>query len=121
KSTCLWQIALTAVESMNDGGPIPLFVPLAEWEDPEQSALQFLHEHFVRQHGPSNYYAQAFETHITSGAFLLLLDGLNEVPGRAARFRESVGSKAADQSEKPRQTAAKMMESFSHAASDVRE
>lgn len=121
KSMCLSQIALQAAAEVANGGPLPFFVPLADWEDVNQPAEAFLRDQFVKQHGPDNHYARGFEAHMRRGEFLLLLDGLNEVPGRAARQRDQVRVRGSDLQQHPHRTAAEVMESFGRTATDPRE
>jgi len=94
KSTCLIELArrqLRLAESALVAGqgdtrtqiaPLPLYVSLSRWEQPGQSATAFLQTQLAERLGPGNFLARDFENQLAGGRFLLLLDGLNEIPHR---------------------------------------
>lgn len=87
KSTCLQKIALEALESVDGGGPIPVYISLAGWTNKQEPAGSFIRRQFVARYGPNNKFSREFDSALHEGRFLLLLDGLNELPGRSTRNR----------------------------------
>jgi hypothetical protein len=87
KSTLVMELARRALDraaSDPDGAasPLPLYVSLSGWRDKHQSARSYLQEAVEERLGPGNLFARDFENQLARGRFLLLLDGLNEMPGR---------------------------------------
>jgi HEAT repeats/NACHT domain len=84
KSTCLRQLALATLNQVESGSTtrMPLLVSLSEWQDPAMGARAFLRDRLESLVGPASYYVVNFETLLASGRFVLLLDGLNEMPER---------------------------------------
>jgi len=96
KTTCLQRLTLDVLESASawlkneeskpsglDGNypQLPLYVSLSEWRQGTR-ALEFLRTQLQDLLGPENYYVIHFETLLADGSFILILDGLNELPGR---------------------------------------
>jgi HEAT repeat protein len=116
KSTCLQRLALEELEraavwlenhrnGLTEGaepfGLLPLYVTLSEWQ-PGIRALDFLRAQLQKLVGPENYYVNHFETLLADGAFILLLDGLNELPGRRPSGGEGRHEQSAEQMDTPR-------------------
>jgi HEAT repeat protein len=70
------------------GQRIPLYVSLSEWEDPRLRAFDFLLGQLTELVGSRNYLVRNFEDLLVDGRFLLLCDGLNELPGRSSNSHE---------------------------------
>ena len=69
-------------ESENTGLRLPLYASLSNWQL-GVNAEDFLRSQLERlAGGPENYYVSNFRRLLADGHFLLLLDGLNELPGR---------------------------------------
>lgn len=90
KSTCLHHLTQTLIDRLqqDEAAPIPLFVSLAEWRDRSLLAEDFLRERLESLVGSTNYYVDNFDRLLVAGRFVLLLDGLNEMPERKANDRE---------------------------------
>lgn len=93
KSTCLRHLALTRLhalpaETAEPAEQLPLYVPLSEWPADGSTAVEFLRARLESLLGPTNYYVGNFHDLLSQGAFLLLLDGLNEMPGRRPSRQE---------------------------------
>ena len=94
KSTCLIELArrqLRLAESALVAGPdgrrtesvpLPLYVSLSRWDQSGQPAIAFLQTQLAERLGPGNFLVRDFESQLAGGHFLLLLDGLNEIPHR---------------------------------------
>ena len=91
KTTCLLYLALKCIADYRQqpSGALPLYVPLANWHDRRMSALDFLKSSFDRIAGPNNILTKEFESMLLNGAFLVILDGLNEMPGRRYYHHET--------------------------------
>ena len=114
KTTLLQWLALNELERAETGiknagsGPsggknldirLPLYASLSDWQ-PGVKPLDFLSSQVRKLVGPENYYFNHFETLLNSGLFVLLLDGLNELPGRKASSGEGRHEQAPEQADK---------------------
>ncbi|HEV2781194.1 MAG TPA: HEAT repeat domain-containing protein, partial [Actinophytocola sp.] len=72
----------------SDSLSIPFYVPLSDWQDTDMSAESFLRAHLESLLSPANYLVRNFDRLVAAGRFLLVLDGLNELPGRKAHRQE---------------------------------
>ena len=99
KSTCLQHLVFTELDRLDalvaggrpgDDEPplIPLYVTLSDWHDTGLNAEEFLRGQVESLVTPSNFFAHSFDTLLAAGRFLLVLDGLNELPDRKANRRE---------------------------------
>ena len=86
KSTCLKYLALKQIEKIKKGqrAPVPLFINLGEWKDKRMTAVDFFRSELSKQVSVNNYIYVNIEEMLARGEFLLLLDGLNEIPGRVS-------------------------------------
>jgi HEAT repeat protein len=100
KSTCLRQLAFAELERIAAAGlslaelearqeRLPLYASLSDWKDPNVEATQFLRQQVAKvTGGEASYFYRRFPNLLAEGRFLLLLDGLNELPGRRVSSRE---------------------------------
>lgn len=97
KSTLLQQMAALELERLShlmdapdaDVAPVvPLYVSLSEWKSPSMGAVEFLQLALRELVGSGSYLVANFDTLLAGGRFLLLLDGLNELPRRRIQPRE---------------------------------
>jgi HEAT repeat protein len=130
KTTCLQRLALDVLEQAaawqegrddisaalaREHPPLPLYASLSQWRQGVE-ASDFLQGQLRNLLGPENYYAVHFEDLLAHGHFILLLDGLNELPGR----RRSPNEGRHEQREEPGHAASRMPE-MSAASIDRRE
>lgn len=98
KTTCLQRLTLDVLERAStwlenkestssrlegDYPKLPLYASLSQWQQGTR-ALEFLRTQLQNLLGPENYYVIHFEALLADGCFILMLDGLNELPGRRA-------------------------------------
>lgn len=79
KTTLLRMVALQAAHDRTDnplGKPLPLWINLAEWED-NTNFVRFLESYWTLE--------GRLMRRLETGGVLLLLDGLNEIPGNATK------------------------------------
>jgi hypothetical protein len=105
KSTCLQQLVLTELDRLEqalvaerpnspDRDPafatstIPFYVSLSDWQDTALSADDFLRSQLESLLTSANYLVRNFDSLVAAGRFLLVMDGLNELPGRKAHRQE---------------------------------
>lgn len=96
KTTCLLRLARDVLErasawlenqghvssALADDHPqLPLYVSLSQWRQGAE-ASEFLQAQLQNLLDPENYYVSHFQDLLAHGHFILLLDGLNELPGR---------------------------------------
>ncbi|HEY9664260.1 MAG TPA: NACHT domain-containing protein, partial [Allocoleopsis sp.] len=86
KSTALIRLLLedaeAATQSVDSRSPIPILVELRYWSESVIDRIQS----FIHQHDPTlDLDRSALNTLLRQGRFLLLIDGLNELPSEAAR------------------------------------
>jgi HEAT repeat protein len=84
KSTCLHYLVTELISKYRSGASelLPIFVTLSEWRDRRVSALDFLRSSFNKLAGSSNYLTKEFDNFLAQGKFLVIFDGLNEMPDR---------------------------------------
>ena len=78
---------------------------MSDWVDASMPALEFLRSRLAALVGSANYFVHHFESLVTSGRFLFLLDGLNELPGRHASAAEGRHEQSPGQHDQPRDLA----------------
>ena len=97
KSTLLQQMTVLELERLcrvmetpdADASPVvPLYVSLSDWQRSSMGALEFLQSALQELVGSGSYLAANFDTLLAGGRFMLLLDGLNELPRRKIQPRE---------------------------------
>ena len=91
KTTCLNYLTLSLIQQYRNHTStfIPLYVSLSRWQDSRIDALTFLKDSFSSIAGPHSALTQQFESRLSTGQMIVILDGLNEMPGR--RFSSSDG------------------------------
>jgi len=84
KTTCLQYLTQKLIDDYrkDSSGFIPFYARLSEWKDYRMSAIEFLRKSFEKLSGSTSYLAQEFESLLSRGDLLIILDGLNEMPGR---------------------------------------
>jgi HEAT repeat protein len=89
KSTVMRYVAQSVAEAClrKPSTVLPLLIPLSEYEDKRQRAEDFLKEHFRRIAGSASPLLPYFEDYLRRGRFLVLLDGLDQMPGRSFEHR----------------------------------
>lgn len=102
KTTCLQRLTLDVLENASawlsvkesasssadgDYPQLPLYASLSQWQQGTR-AIEFLRTQLQNLLGPENYYVIHFEALLADGRFILILDGLNELPGRRANPSE---------------------------------
>jgi HEAT repeat protein len=92
------RIAAAGTDRVSEIGPLPLYVPLSDWADrnPKVKAVDFLQHYLTSLLGETNYFSHRFKDLLANGRFLLLLDGLNELPARRASTREGRHERVGD-------------------------
>lgn len=84
KTTCLQYLTQKLIAGYREDSSrlIPFYVRLSEWKDHRTSAIEFLRIGFEKLAGSTSYLAKEFESLLSRGDLLIILDGLNEMPGR---------------------------------------
>ena len=84
KTTCLQYLTLRMISEYREGTSnlLPMYVRLSDWKERRTSALEFLRLTFEKLTGSTSYLANEFEALLARGDLLVILDGLNEMPGR---------------------------------------
>ncbi len=90
KTTCMQYLVQKLIADYKEDAsrPIPFYVRLSEWKNTRTSALEFLRVSFERLAGSTSYLGQEFESLLSRGDLILILDGLNEMPGRRYHHEE---------------------------------
>ena len=77
KSMMMRHLLLDSVDKYEDGGQIPVFIPLKDYSDSYEELTDYVYEKFECLCSDDN--ADNFESYLEDGRFLLLLDGLDEI------------------------------------------
>ena len=77
KSMMMRHLLLTAIENYEDGGQIPIFIPLKDYSDTYTELREYVFEKFDSLGGNRN--EEEFEELLEEGRCLLLFDGLDEI------------------------------------------
>ena len=90
KTTYLKHLTLTLVEAyrQRENHLIPVFISAADWQEREMPAFDFVRDALSKLAGAQSYLVEAFEGLLLSGDLVILLDGLNEIPGRELTYRQ---------------------------------
>jgi len=84
KTTCMQYLVSDLISKYREKSSdlLPVFISLSDWEDRRTSAIEFLRSRIKRIAGSTNYLVSEFENLLSQGKFLIVLDGLNEMPNR---------------------------------------
>ena len=91
KTTCLQYLTKKLIADYREDSSrqIPFYVRLSEWKDHRASAIEFLRYSFEKLAGPTSYLGREFESLLSRGDLLIILDGLNEMPNRRYHHQEN--------------------------------
>jgi HEAT repeat protein len=116
KTTCLRRLALSELdrvsawlddhtsdpsEELPENFRLPLYASLSDWQQ-GITAIEFLRMQLQNLVGPENHYVIHFDDLLANGHFVLLLDGLNELPGRRPNPSEGRHEQGAEHADNPR-------------------
>ncbi len=84
KTTCLQYLTQKLIDDYREDSSrlIPFYIRLSEWKDHRMGAIEFLRQSFEKLAGLTSYLGKEFESLLSRGDLLIILDGLNEMPGR---------------------------------------
>ncbi|MEP7135665.1 MAG: HEAT repeat domain-containing protein [Chloroflexota bacterium] len=84
KTTCMQYLVSDLILKYREKSSdiLPIYISLSDWEDRRTSAIEFLRSRIKRIVDPTNYLVKEFENLLSQGKFLVILDGLNEMPNR---------------------------------------
>lgn len=94
KTTCMQYLIFDLIRKYREGTStlLPIYVTLSEWKDRQISAIEFIQSSLEKLAGPASYLSVNFENLLSQGKFLVVLDGLNEMPNRFYKEEEEVSA-----------------------------
>jgi len=84
KTTCLHYLTQLLIQQYRSGASslLPLYATLSDWQDHRVDVLTFLKDTFSKIAGPNSALIDKLESLLSLGHVIVILDGLNEMPGR---------------------------------------